>query len=271
MLGLGMTLKALIAAVILLCGTALSAHAASADFSNWMVLVVSGDYKGHQNEHIEAFDNARRDVRKTLEGMGFSRDYIAEFAAGPDATEERPQATRAAIDKKLVELRSKATAGCLFYFTSHGSPKGMVLGEEAMTPLVLWKLVTFNCEQRPAIVIVSACYSGIFVTRDIATANRMVLTAASNQTTSFGCGANNKYPFFDQCFLESVSLVRDFIALAEKTRGCVSALEVQQRLSPPSRPQLVVGKQIEPLLKQMRFDPLTPQAAAPGARGPSGW
>jgi hypothetical protein len=236
--------------------------------------VVSGDYRGHSNERIAAFDNARREVRKTLEGLGFSSDHIAEFASGPDADDTHPTATRAAIDKKLVELRSKATAGCLFYFTSHGSPHGMVLGEEAMTPLVLWKLVTFNCESRPAIVVVSACYSGIFVTKEIATANRMVLTAASNQTTSFGCGANNKYPFFDQCFIESVSLVRDFIALAEKTRGCVSALEVQQRLSPPSRPQLSIGKQIEPLLKQMRFDPLAPrsQAASSGeTRSPSGW
>jgi hypothetical protein len=249
----------------------MSAQAASADFSNWMVLVVSGDYRGHANERIAAFDNARRDVRKTLEGLGFTPDYIAEFASGPDADEAHPQATRAAIDKKLVQLRSHATAGCLFYFTSHGSQQGMVLGEEAMTPLVLWKLVTFNCESRPAIVVVSACYSGIFMTKEIAAANRMVLTAASDKTTSFGCGANNKYPFFDQCFIESVPLVRDFIALAEKTRGCVSALEVQQRLSPPSRPQLSVGNQIEPLLKQMRFGLPAAQAATGEEKPRSNW
>ena len=258
-----MSFRALATVVALLVfGTAVPSQAASADFSNWLAVVVSGDYRGHQGERIAAFDNARRDIRKTIEGLGFSPDYIAEFASGPDSDEAHPEATRAAIDKKLVELGTRAMAGCLLYFTSHGSPAGMVLGKEVMTPLVLWKLVTFNCDKRPAIVIVSACFSGIFVTPEIATANRLVLTAASNHTSSFGCNADNKYPWFDRCFLESASLVHDFVALAERTRGCVSALEVQSRLD-ASLPQLALGAEIAPLLRQLRFSTVKAEAPPP--------
>ena len=55
--------------------------------------------------------------------------------------------------------------------------------------------------------------------------NRMILTAARPDRTSFGCGEANTYTFFDQCFLESVPQSRDFPMLAVKVQACVAQRE----------------------------------------------
>jgi hypothetical protein len=79
-------------------------------------------------------------------------------------------------------------------------------------------MVNEACADRMTVVVVSACYSGIFVPA-LQTDNRMVLTAARPDRTSFGCGEANVYTFFDQCFLESIPQSRDFPALARNVQG----------------------------------------------------
>lgn len=257
LLALGLTVLAAVAAL------ARPAMAQGGDFSDWAAVVVSGDYRAGNGVPIEAFDNARRDVIKTLAGVGFAERNIKEFSVSPNAGKrgEPPLATPDAIDRGLFQLRGGARTGCLLYFTSHGTPKAMVLGKGLLTPESLWRIVNLNCGQRPTIVVVSACYSGIFDSPEADNENRMLLTAASKDRTSFGCGANFKYPYFDQCFIESAEITRNFVDLADRTRGCISVLEMKGKLQ-PSLPQLRVGPKIGPLLKTIRFGT---QAAKPHA------
>ena len=63
-----------------------------------------------------------------------------------------------------------------------------------------------------AIVVISACFSGVFVPA-LAGDQRMILTAARPDRTSFGCGESDKYPYFDDCFLSSAPQARDFLDL----------------------------------------------------------
>lgn len=235
-------------------GPAAPAAAPGGGFSDWAAIVVSGDYKAGNGAPIEAFDNARRDVIKTLGGLGFAGANIKEFSVSPNAGKvgQPPFATPEAIDRGLFQLRANTRPGCLLYFTSHGSPKAMVLGKGFMTPEVLWHIVNVNCGQRPTIVVVSACFSGIFETPESDTDNRMLLTAASKDRTSFGCGANFKYPYFDQCFIESAEFTHNFIDLADRTRGCISVLELKNKVQ-ASQPQLRVGAKIGEMLKTIRF------------------
>src|SRR5690606_21920386 len=107
----------------------------------------------------------------------------------------------------------QARSGCLLYFTSHGVPEGVVIDEQILPPGVLGRMLDLACPGRPTIVIVSACYSGVFV-RPLARPNRMILTAARPDRTSFGCGEDSVYPFFDDCILKSSPAARDFAALA---------------------------------------------------------
>ena len=67
-------------------------------------------------------------------------------------------------------------------------------------------------------MIISACFSGVFVPA-LAGPNRMVLTAARPDRSSFGCGEADKYPYFDQCVLESMPHAADFAALGTHRAG----------------------------------------------------
>ena len=72
----------------------------------------------------------------------------------------------------------------------------------------------------------------------------MVFTAARPDRTSFGCGEQDHYTFFDGCFLQSLPLSGDFPALAQKTMDCVAAQERQLGVTYPSEPQLAIGNKV---------------------------
>jgi hypothetical protein len=97
------------------------------------------------------------------------------------------------------------------------------------------------------VVVISACFSGVFVPA-LAGANRMVLTAARPDRSSFGCGEADKYPYFDECFLSSISDAKTFPALGAAVQTCVATREVKEGMKPPSEPQLFIGGALRPLL-----------------------
>jgi hypothetical protein len=80
--------------------------------------------------------------------------------------------------------------------------------------------------------------------------NRVILTAARPDRTSFGCSEDLKYTFFDQCVLETLPMVQDFLSLADRVKECVAVRETAEKVTPPSEPQLYVGTSIAPALKQ---------------------
>ncbi|MFN4102102.1 MAG: C13 family peptidase, partial [Pararhodobacter sp.] len=106
---------------------------------------------------------------------------------------------------------------------------------------------------RPTVVIVSACYSGVFVPV-LAAPNRMILTAARADRVSFGCTADAQYPYFDGCVLSSLPGAEDFVHLASQTRRCVAAREKAERLTPPSEPMTRIGADVEDLFVFLNFE-----------------
>ena len=216
---------------------------AASPFARWAAVIVSGDDQAaHVDAPTEAFDNARRDVARALEARGFSPANIAEFSVEPDRhpdTHPGP-ADLAAIGRGLSRLAAQAPDGCLFYLTSHGSPDGAVLGERLIAPRTLARVIGAACGGRPTVVVISACFSGVFVP-PLEGPDRLVLTAARRDRSSFGCGESDKYPFFDGCILESLPASADFVALAIRTRACVARREREEGMSPPSEPQTSVG------------------------------
>ena len=96
---------------------------------------------------------------------------------------------------------------------------------------------------RPSVIVMSSCYSGQFVPA-LAGENRIIMTAARPDRTSFGCGNDLKYTFFDQCFLESLPKSGDFPGLADATTACVAGRESREHIGPPSEPQLSIGANV---------------------------
>lgn len=235
---------AAIAAGLVLATPALSAaEATSQGFSRWAAVIISGDDRAaHVDKSTEAFDNARRDLGHAFERRGFSAANVAEYSVEPDRhPDTRPGPARVVdIAAGLKTILERAPDGCLVYLTSHGSPEGAVLGEKLLSPRTLARVVGGACGKKPTVVIVSACFSGVFVPA-LAAPRRLVLTAARRDRSSFGCGESDKYPFFDACVLESLPASADFIDLSGRTRRCVAKREKIEQMSPPSEPQLSDG------------------------------
>jgi hypothetical protein len=202
---------------------------------------VAGDRYAHNGSPSEIFDNARQGVVHDLEASGFAVRNIAEFSAAQHSGVADARAS--AIAGALRILANRARGGCLLYFTSHGSPDAMVLGSRWLTPRQLARIVDTDCGNRPTVAVISACFSGTFVPA-LAGKNRLILTAARRDRSSFGCGQTDRYPYFDECVLSVWPHVDGFLALGRAARTCVAAREKREHVGPPSEPQLRVGSQI---------------------------
>lgn len=229
--------------------------APAAVFADWSAVVVAGDWHASDGGPTEGFDNARRDVTLALGRAGFQAQNIRQFSVRPERYRDtRPEKSELrGIYDALNDLSGRAAGGCMFYLTSHGAPQGAQLDQGILRPGVLADMLDRTCGKRPTVVVISACFSGVFVPT-LAQPNRMVLTAARPDRTSFGCGQDNKYPYFDDCFLSSMPGARDFGGLAGAVRECVRTRELAEKMTPPSEPQIWVGATLRPMLPLWAFD-----------------
>lgn len=244
-------------------GLAVAAPARAGDrgdgpFAGWAAAVVAADWRDTRGRPIDAFENARRDLTAAILDLGFEPERVASLSLAPSG--EAAVAPGEVLGR--IEAVTAGARGCLLYFTSHGSPSGMVFGAAgALPPALLNAMVDRWCGERPTVVVVSACYSGVFVPA-LAAPNRLVMTAARRDRSSFGCSEDARYPYFDGCVLESLPGAGDLLGLAEAARACVARREQAEGLSPPSEPQLEVGAAMRAMAPLLPLRPLS-LAASP--------
>lgn len=235
-------------ATLLFCG--FQRPAAPEPFGNWAAVVVAADWRAGNGKPTAAFENARRDVSAALIRSGFRPENLRSYAAN-SSTQGVDETTARNVFSGLASLSRRAPEGCLVYLTSHGSPEGIVFGRNGhLPPARLAGLLDATCRGRPTVVMISACFSGVFVPA-LASPERLVVTAARRDRSSFGCGEDDVYPFFDGCVLESFPKAADFLALGRAVQACVARRETELKLSPPSEPQISAGARIGPLLPLM--------------------
>jgi hypothetical protein len=248
---LGACLLSIIAALALTSSPA----AAGGAFSNWAAIFVAGDDHAHSGARSEVFDNARRDLAIAFAKAGFSPAYMAQFSVHPEdyPTQNVLPAVPVLMADKLGKLAAQAKGGCLIYITSHGGPDGViVLGPNIFTSAGVAGMIDDACGERPTVVVVSACYSGAFIP-PLSAPNRLILTAARPDRTSFGCGESDRYTFFDTCMLSQLPSAHDFLGLGRAVQACVAKREQDMGVSPPSEPQMWVGPSAAPDMPLLSF------------------
>jgi hypothetical protein len=211
------------------------------DFSNWAVLLVAGDYRAHSGAPSKVFDNGRRDLAAAFAKIGFRRANMVQFSVDYDESTEHVSIPD--IASEFQALAKRAKGGCLIYFTSHGTPTGMIMGDALLSPDQMHDMVGSACGARPAVIVMSSCYSGQFVA-PLQANNRIVMTAARPDRTSFGCGEMDHYTFFDDCFLRALPMAGDFPSLGGLVQQCVAEREQEMKATPPSEPQVSVGPNV---------------------------
>jgi hypothetical protein len=146
-------------------------------------------------------------------------------------------------------LRAAGGEACLAFITSHGEESGFVLrsARGTVSPTSLDNALDAGCGARPTVVVVSACHSGVFLNAGMRQPNRIVLTAAAADRASFGCGANDRYTYYDQCLLQQFDGAVTWQQLAQSTRSCVENLERSMGIRRASLPQTFVGAAVADL------------------------
>ena len=128
--------------------------------------------------------------------------------------------------------------------TSHGEQTGFALqlpgGTAELSPQqVAAALDGEGIKNR--VVIVSACFSGIFVP-PLANDNTIVITAADAKHTSFGCAPERDWTYFgDAFFHQSLHPGADFENAFEHARVLIHGWEMMDRAT-PSNPQGSFGR-----------------------------
>ena len=256
-----------------LAGALLLPAASSAEpahpLAQWTAVVIAGDWRAGPDRTTQAFDNGRRDIAAALTEAGFARANVLQYSLRPPRPGDDPKIvssdSRVAV-RGFVAKAAEATAGCLFYVTSHGEPKGATFGPSMiLTPKLLGQLMADACPSRPSVVIVSACFSGVFVPA-LKAPDRMVMTAARRDRASFGCGADSVRTYFDDCVLKAMKTVTGFLALPPAVKACVAEREKAEGMSPPSEPQSYVGPTFAAMAPLLEFDRVTPPPKVPAGR-----
>ncbi|MBS0547678.1 MAG: hypothetical protein JSR24_08015 [Proteobacteria bacterium] len=200
--------------------------------AQWRAVLVAGDSSS------PAFDNGVEALRGKLSQRGVTD--IAVYSADPASVP--PQRMSTAANLRAGFGAHTRAAACLAFVTTHGNEDGVYLRPDRriFPPSALDRALNEGCGALPTVVVISACHSGTFIDNGARRPNRIVLTAAATNRTSFGCGADDEYTNYDYCLLKSFDGAETWGALAAATTACVEGLE-RTRGVRPSRPQLYVG------------------------------
>jgi hypothetical protein len=134
--------------------------------------------------------------------------------------------------------------------TSHGSQDGVAVEagrrSEILSPPALAGLLD-RAGVRHRIVIISACYSGVFL-GPLANDDSLVITAADSKHSSFGCQDKVKWTYFGDAFFNTaLRHTADLRQAFDEARTIVRQRERRYHLA-PSTPQIAGGKNIDELL-----------------------
>ena len=186
-----------------------------------------------------------RDILKPMQGGAEGRTLIlANSNAQPF---ENPMLGRRNLQEALNAVAGRADPdrdATLLYLTSHGGPESFSLGfyDAGLTNLGAEELSAMIDESglTNLIIVVQACYSGSFVD-NLAAPDRMVITAAAADRTSFGCASENLWTEFGRAYFDkALRDTGDFRLAFDRASEAIERREKDEGL-PPSNPQIAIG------------------------------
>ena len=181
-------------------------------------------------------------------GRRYNADGRTLVLAGPDGrSASLPKGSLTSLTlalARVAELMDPAEDVLLLYSTSHGAPIGLAYhdgdtGYGILSPPRLTMLLG-ELGIRRRILLLSACYTGVFVT-PLASADSVIVTAAASDRPSFGCQAENDWTFFGDALINrAMRRNQPLAAAAREAQGTIAGWEGASQLE-PSRPQVWIG------------------------------
>jgi hypothetical protein len=149
---------------------------------------------------------------------------------------------------RIAEVMDKEQDVLVLYTTSHGAKVGIAYhdGDEGYGILSPKRLESLLDELgiKNRVLILSACYSGIFV-GPLASPDTALFTAASSDRPSFGCQADNDWTFFGDAMINhGLRKSQPLEAASDQARMLINDWESAARV-PPSNPQVTIGADVQ--------------------------
>lgn len=177
--------------------------------------------------------------------------HVLVLENNPASLEQRPLASWSNLETALDGLADTMKPDediLLLYMTTHGDEDHNLLVD--MDPLPLDQIGAQDLAdilgKRPfkwKVVVVNACYSGGFVPT-LKGAGTLVITAAREDRSSFGCGSDSDITYFGRAWLvDGLNRTPDFMEAFRQASGEIAQWETKDKLT-PSEPQMSVGSGI---------------------------
>lgn len=215
-------------------------------------------FAGWGNQNV--FRNEAERVRALFDTRFGTKDRSLLLVNSPDTITRYPAATlnnlRLAVLGLSQRMDTKEDVLVLF-LTSHGLQNrgiathlnGKDLG--MVTPRLLAEVLD-GAGIRNRIVLISACFSGQFVTA-LESEDSLVITASSANRMSFGCTPTAEWTWFGQSyFVDALPAAGKLVPAFMRAKELVAQKETAEKLV-PSQPQISVGKNIEKLLTALGY------------------
>jgi hypothetical protein len=183
-----------------------------------------------------------------------------------------PLASVSGLDQavKLVAERMDTDEDVLvLMLSSHGSEDGL---EVSNGKLPLAQLAPADLQEilddsriKWRVIIVSACYAGVFLDQ-LKSDTTLIVTAADSEHSSFGCDDSRELTWFGEAFLrDSLPKAPSFEAAFRKAAALIQSRETAEHQI-HSNPQLFIGERMRRKLSELpsRTEPTAPEHA-PGS------
>jgi hypothetical protein len=155
---------------------------------------------------------------------------------------------------RVAELMDSNEDVLVLYTTSHGIPTGITYhdGDEGFGVLTPARLAAQLDELgiRNRLLILSACFSGVFVPA-VWSDSTALMTAASAGRTSFGCTADNDWTFFGDALINrAFRKPQPLAAASQEALALIAGWEASKSYD-PSYPQVAIGSRVDSWLKPL--------------------
>lgn len=189
--------------------------------------------------------------------------------AGPDGkSDEHPRGSITALTLALTHLADVMDTDedvLVLYSTSHGLPQGLYYhygdtGYGILSP-ERFKNVLEELGLKRRVLILSACYSGVFVPA-LASDDTAIVTASAANRTSFGCAPDNDWTFFGDAMINrALRKAQPLSAASNEANLSIADWESRRKLF-SSLPQRSIGssaqKWLAALEAQIPAEPTQP-------------
>jgi hypothetical protein len=177
----------------------------------------------------------------------------------PRTVLEQPMATVTNLRATLKEIGATIDRDddvVMVYLESHGARNHELavafppLELDQLTPETL-RVMLDEAAIKWRIIVVSACYSGGYI-ESLKDDFTLILTASATDRTSFGCGTESNATYIaDALFQHAFRFEDSFVKAFAQARERIAQHEQEQKVSPPSDPQIYVGYEMAAKLPKL--------------------